>query len=192
MQERSRLKETGGFFFSSGCHQSWDRHGASAFYAGAFANSNRKYSAGVGRTQVFDAISEYDEKIGDFGDKFGLKVDPSAKIWQFSVGEQQRVEFLKMLYRGVSVLIMDEPTAVLAPQEIEGLFVTLRAMVAEGKSIIFISHKLQEVTAISDRLTVLRRGVSTASGLSSTGVTRQELARLMVGTGSDLHIEKEP
>ena len=95
-------------------------------------------------------LSEYDQKVAEVGEQFGLKVDPRAKIWQLSVGEQQRVELLKMLYRGVKVLIMDEPTAVLAPQEIEGLFAILRSMVAQGKSVIFISHKLQEVTAISD------------------------------------------
>ena len=89
-------------------------------------------------------------------EQYGLKVDPKAKIWQLSVGEQQRVEILKMLYRGAKVLIMDEPTAVLTPQEIDELFVTLRAMVASGHSIVFISHKLDEVLAIADRVTVLR------------------------------------
>src|SRR5512139_563239 len=126
-------------------------------------------------------LKEYDRVIGDLGNRFGLKVDPSAKIWQLSVGEQQRVELLKMLYRGVEVLIMDEPTAVLAPSEIEGLFVTLRSMIADGKSIIFISHKLQEVTAIADRITVLRKGKVTAAGLPIGEMTRQDLARLMVG-----------
>ena len=87
------------------------------------------------------------------------------------MGEQQRVEILKMLYRGAAVLIMDEPTAVLAPQEIDGLFDTLRSMIADGKSVIFISHKLQEVTAIADRVTVLRRGVATASAVPSKGVS---------------------
>ena len=95
-----------------------------------------------------------------------LKVDPRAKIWQLSVGEQQRVELLKMLYRGAQVLIMDEPTAVLAPTEIDGLFNTLRAMIDEGKSVIFISHKLQEVMAISDRVTVLQKGKVTAAGVT--------------------------
>jgi simple sugar transport system ATP-binding protein len=103
-------------------------------------------------------LKKYDQRIEEYGERFGLKVDPSAKVWQLSVGEQQRVEILKMLYRGVEVLIMDEPTAVLAPVEIDGLFTTLRAMVAEGKSVIFISHKLHEVSAIADRITVLRKG----------------------------------
>ena len=126
-------------------------------------------------------LSEYDRAIGELGERFGLKVDPRAKIWQLSVGEQQRVEILKMLYRGAEVLIMDEPTAVLAPQEIEGLIQTLRSMVAEGKSVIFISHKLQEVMEIADRVTVLRKGRVTAAGLPIEQISRQELARLMVG-----------
>ena len=136
-------------------------------------------------------LNEYHPKIEELGVRFGFKVDPRAKIWQLSVGEQQRVELLKMLYRGARVLIMDEPTAVLAPTEIEGLFNTLRAMVAEGKSVIFISHKLQEVMEISDRVTVLRRGKVTAAGVDTNSTTRQELARLMVGREVLFHIEKK-
>ena len=147
---------------------------------------------GLDEPRFLMRLSEYDKKVADLGDKFGLKVDPRAKIWQLSVGEQQRVELLKMLYRGANVLIMDEPTAVLAPQEIEGLFQTLRSMVAQGKSVIFISHKLQEVTAIADRVTVLRRGRVTASGVSTKGVTRQELARLMVGREVVFFVDKKP
>src|SRR5512138_758525 len=137
-------------------------------------------------------LNEYDKKVANLGDRFGLRVDPRAKIWQLSVGEQQRVELLKMLYRGANVLIMDEPTAVLAPTEIEGLFQTLHSMIQQGKSVIFISHKLQEVTAIADRVTVLRRGRVTASGVSTKGVTRQELARLMVGREVVFFIDKKP
>jgi general nucleoside transport system ATP-binding protein len=147
---------------------------------------------GLGEPRFLMRLNEYDKKVSDLGDKFGLKVDPRAKIWQLSVGEQQRVELLKMLYRGANVLIMDEPTAVLAPQEIEGLFQTLRSMIAQGKSVIFISHKLQEVTAIADRVTVLRRGRVTASGVSTKGVTRQELARLMVGREVVFFVDKKP
>jgi general nucleoside transport system ATP-binding protein len=147
---------------------------------------------GLGEPRFLMRLTEYDKKVADLGDKFGLKVDPRAKIWQLSVGEQQRVELLKMLYRGANVLIMDEPTAVLAPQEIEGLFQTLRSMIAQGKSVIFISHKLQEVTAIADRVTVLRRGRVTASGVSTKGVTRQELARLMVGREVVFFVDKKP
>jgi ABC-type uncharacterized transport system ATPase subunit len=147
---------------------------------------------GLDEPRFFMRLNEYDKKIADLGDKFGLKVDPRAKIWQLSVGEQQRVELLKMLYRGADVLVMDEPTAVLAPTEIDGLFDTLRAMVAQGKSVIFISHKLQEVTAIADRVSVLRRGVATASGVEAKGVTKQQLASMMVGRDVVLVVDKKP
>ncbi len=135
-------------------------------------------------------LDDFDREIAALGERFALKVDPSAKIWQLSVGEQQRVELLKMLYRGADVLIMDEPTAVLAPQEIDDLFDTLRSMTQDGKSVIFISHKLQEVTAIADRVTVLRRGRVTAEGLDAHNITRQELARQMVGRGVVFDLEK--
>ena len=137
-------------------------------------------------------LQEYDRVVASLGEQFGLHVDPQAKIWQLSVGEQQRVEILKMLYRGADVLIMDEPTAVLAPQEIEELFKTLRSMTENGKSIIFISHKLQEIMEIADRVTVLRRGKVTAQGVEARGITRQELARLMVGREVIFHLEKKP
>jgi ABC-type uncharacterized transport system ATPase subunit len=147
---------------------------------------------GLNEPRFFMRLAEYDSKIAAMGEQYGLKVDPRAKIWQLSVGEQQRVELLKMLYRGANVLIMDEPTAVLAPTEIDGLFDILRSMVSQGKSVIFISHKLQEVTAIADRVSVLRKGVSTASGVPSKGVSRQELARLMVGRDVVFSVEKKP
>jgi general nucleoside transport system ATP-binding protein len=147
---------------------------------------------GLDEPRFFMRLNEYDKKIADLGDRYGLKVDPRAQIWQLSVGEQQRVELLKMLYRGANVLVMDEPTAVLAPQEIEGLFDTLRSMVKQGKSVIFISHKLQEVVAIADRVTVLRRGKVTASGVTAKGVTRKELARLMVGREVVFFVDKKP
>ncbi len=147
---------------------------------------------GLDEPRFFMRLNEYDKKIADLGERYGLKVDPRAKIWQLSVGEQQRVELLKMLYRGADVLVMDEPTAVLAPTEIDGLFETLRAMVAQGKSVIFISHKLQEVTAIADRVSVLRRGVATASGVPAKGVSKQELASMMVGRDVVLFVDKKP
>jgi simple sugar transport system ATP-binding protein len=136
-------------------------------------------------------LNKYHRRVGEFGERFGLKVDPAAKIWQLSVGEQQRVEILKMLYRGVEVLIMDEPTAVLAPVEIDGLFATLRTMISEGKSVIFISHKLHEVSAIADRITVLRKGKVTAAGQDAKGIQRAELAQLMVGREVLFQIEKK-
>jgi simple sugar transport system ATP-binding protein len=147
---------------------------------------------GLDKPRFILNLPEYDKIIGDLGARFGLRVDPRAKIWQISVGEQQRVELLKMLYRGAEVLIMDEPTAVLAPQEIDSLFDTLRSMVKDGKSIIFISHKLQEVTSIADRVTVLSKGKVTAAGIPTAQSTRQELARLMVGREVVFHLDKKP
>jgi ABC-type uncharacterized transport system ATPase subunit len=137
-------------------------------------------------------LREYDRVIAELGERFGLRVDPRAKVWQLSVGEQQRIEILKMLYRGTDILIMDEPTAVLAPQEIDDLFKTLRVMIAEGKSIIFISHKLHEVMAIADRVTVLRKGRVTAAGLDAHQTTRQQLAKQMVGREVIFHLDKKP
>lgn len=147
---------------------------------------------GLDEPRFFMNLSAYDKKILALQEQFGLRVDPTAKIWQLSVGEQQRVEILKTLYRGARILIMDEPTAVLAPQEIDELMVTMRAMVDQGKSIIFISHKLQEVAAVADRITVLRRGKVTAEGLSMEGVTKEELARLMVGRSLVFTVDKKP
>jgi len=120
-------------------------------------------------------------EVARLAEQFGLRVHPKAKVWQLSVGEQQRVEILKLLYRGARILIMDEPTAVLAPQETEELFRTLKAMTADGRSVVFMSHKLNEVVAIADRITVMRRGKVTAAGQSGEGVTKRDLARLMVG-----------
>jgi simple sugar transport system ATP-binding protein len=137
-------------------------------------------------------LNKYEIDIANLSDQFGLKVDPRAKIWQLTVGEQQRVEILKMLYRGANILVMDEPTAVLAPKEIDELFVTLRSMVATGKSIVFISHKLHEITSISNRVTVLRKGKVTSQGVSMEGVTRADLARLMVGRDVVFSIDKKP
>ncbi|MBA3944594.1 MAG: ABC transporter ATP-binding protein [Herpetosiphonaceae bacterium] len=135
-------------------------------------------------------LAQYERKVAELSTRFGLQVDPHAPVWQLSVGEQQRVEILKMLYRGADVLIMDEPTAVLAPHEIESLFGTLRSMAAEGKSIIFISHKLQEVMAISNRVTVLRRGRVTAGDVQTAQTNPAELARLMVGREVLFHRDK--
>lgn len=146
---------------------------------------------GLDEPRFFVNMKKYDQKILDLQDQFGLRVDPTMKIWQLSVGEQQRVEILKMLYRGAEILIMDEPTAVLAPQEIDELMETMRSMTKQGKSIIFISHKLQEVTAVADRLTVLRKGVVTAEGMSIEGLTREKLAQLMVGRDVIFSVQKE-
>jgi ABC-type uncharacterized transport system ATPase subunit len=137
-------------------------------------------------------LAENERVVADLGERYGLKVDPRARVWQLSVGEQQRVEILKMLYRGADVLILDEPTAVLGPQEAEQLFKTLRTMAQAGKSIIFISHKLQEVLSIADRVTVLRRGRVTAADLPAQQTTSAELARLMVGRDVLFLAHREP
>jgi simple sugar transport system ATP-binding protein len=119
-------------------------------------------------------------RVQELSEKYHLAVDPMARIWQLSVGEQQRVEILKVLYRGARVLILDEPTAVLTPIEAEALFRTLRSMVAEGRSIIFISHKLDEVMAVADRITVLRAG-RTVGCVEARSTSTRELASMMVG-----------
>lgn len=125
-----------------------------------------------------------ERRVTELGERYGLSVHPRARIWQLSVGEQQRVEILKALYREARILIMDEPTAVLTPQEAETLFLTLRAMAAEGRTVIFISHKLNEVKAVADRITVLRGGrhVATVAGADATP---RSLAALMVGREID-------
>jgi ABC-type uncharacterized transport system ATPase subunit len=147
---------------------------------------------GLDTPRFFLRLAELDRQILELQARYGLKVDPKAKIWQLSVGEQQRVEILKMLYRGARVLIMDEPTAVLTPQEVEELFVTLRGMVASGHSIVFISHKLDEVLAIAHRITVLQHGRVTAAGLDARSVTKRQLAQLMVGREVVFTVQKPP
>lgn len=137
-------------------------------------------------------LAELDKQVQALQEKYGLRVDPKAKIWQLSVGEQQRVEILKMLYRGARILIMDEPTAVLTPQEIDDLINTLRSMVASGQSVVFISHKLDEVLAIANRITVMRQGKVTAAGLDATSVSKRELAQLMVGREVVFTLQKPP
>ena len=119
-------------------------------------------------------------RITDLSERYGLRVDPNALIWQLSVGERQRVEIIKALYRDVSLLILDEPTAVLTPQEVDDLFAVLRQMVSDGRGLVFISHKIREVLELSDRITVLRAGRKVGTVLPSD-VTRQGLAEMMVG-----------
>jgi general nucleoside transport system ATP-binding protein len=136
---------------------------------------------GLEQPRFFLDLKKIEEQVEALGRQYGLSVNPRSRIWELSVGEQQRVEVLKMLFRGARVLIMDEPTAVLTPQEVEKLFATLRDMTRQGHTIVFISHKLDEVVAIADRVTVLRRGKVTAAGVSARGVTKAQLANLMVG-----------
>jgi simple sugar transport system ATP-binding protein len=121
---------------------------------------------------------------------FDLRIDPAAAVDELSVGEQQRVEILKLLHRDADVLILDEPTAVLTPGEIEGFFATLKAIVRQGKSVVFITHKLEEVMEIANRITVLRRGRVVAHLTPEEVSSRRELARLMVGREVVLHVDK--
>jgi ABC-type uncharacterized transport system ATPase subunit len=125
-----------------------------------------------------------ERRVADLGERYGLLVEPRARIWQLSVGEQQRVEILKALYREARILILDEPTAVLTPQEAGTLFGTLRSMAAEGRTVVFISHKLNEVKAVADRITVLRAGRKVGT-VAAADVTRRALAALMVGREID-------
>jgi simple sugar transport system ATP-binding protein len=120
------------------------------------------------------------ERVVELSERYGLYVDPNAVMWQLAVGQRQRVEIIKALYRDVRLLILDEPTAVLTPQEVDQLFVTLRQLTADGRGLIFISHKLREVLALSDRITVLRQGRVTGR-LGAEGATRERLAEMMVG-----------
>lgn len=132
-----------------------------------------------------------EREVERIGAQFGLPVDPRAYIWQLSVGEQQRVEIIKLLYRGAQILILDEPTAVLTPQETAALFRTLREMTAAGKTIVLISHKLDEVLSIADRITVLRQGRHVAT-VDAQGMTKAQLAGLMVGREVLFQLDKPP
>jgi len=130
-----------------------------------------------------------ERRIVELGERYGLKVDPKAYIWQLSAGEQQRVEIIKALVRGADILILDEPTSVLTPQEAEELFKILRRMVEEGHSVIFITHKLDEVMAVADRVTVMRRGKVVAT-LPTAGVDKPTLAKMMVGREVVFRLQK--
>lgn len=130
-------------------------------------------------------------KIRDLSVKYGLEVNPDATIEDLSVGIQQRVEIIKLLYRDAHILILDEPTAVLTPQEVEDLFVVLRNLQAQGNSIIFITHKLKEVLELADRITVLRLGKVVGSA-DPKNTNTAELARMMVGRSVILSVDKEP
>lgn len=125
-------------------------------------------------------LDRVSKRIMELADIYGLKMDPSAYIWQLSVGQQQRVEIIKALYRGAALLILDEPTAVLTPQEVDELFVIMNQMVKDGHALIFISHKLHEVVEISHRVTVLRDGHKIGTRPTSE-ITKQTLANWMVG-----------
>jgi len=131
------------------------------------------------------------ERVRALSTRYGLAVDPDAIIEEIGVGQQQRVEILKALYREARILILDEPTAVLTPQEVDELFAVLRTLVAEGTSIILITHKLHEVLEVADRITVLRRGKKGAT-IDREGASERSLAELMVGRGGLLDVERGP
>src|SRR5215204_6507964 len=135
---------------------------------------------GEQRSGVDLQTGRVERELATLSEQYGLDVNPRAKIWQLSVGEQQRVEILRLLYLGARILVFDEPTAVLTPQEARSLLQTLRGMAGQGFSVVFISHKLDEVLEVADRISILRRGqiVSTST---PTETNRRTLARLMVG-----------
>ena len=131
------------------------------------------------------------KKVEELSERYGLKVDLDAKVEDISVGMQQRVEILKMLYRDNEILIFDEPTAVLTPQEIDELMNTMREFAKEGKSILFISHKLNEIMAVADRCTVLRKGKCIGT-VNTADTNKQELSNMMVGRPVQLEVTKTP
>ncbi len=138
---------------------------------------------------VFIDRNEARRRIVALGRQFGFEIDPDAKIENLSVGWQQRVEILKALYRKARILVLDEPTAVLTPQETEEIFAVLRRLAAEGHSIIFISHKLYEVLEIADRITVIRRGKVVGQRVPSE-TDEEDLAELMVGRNVQLTVDR--
>ena len=138
-------------------------------------------------------LLDYDaarKRVRELSERYGLAVDPDARIDRITVGQQQRVEILKALYRGAEILILDEPTAVLTPQEAQELFEIIRSLKSQGKSIIFITHKLNEVLEIADRITTLRRGV-VVDTIPAAGATEESLARMMVGREVLLRVDKQ-
>ena len=132
---------------------------------------------------------EASKRIKELGDRFGFEIDPDEKVGRLSVGWQQRVEILKALFRNAQILVLDEPTAVLTPQETKEIFAVLRRLASEGHSIIFISHKLYEVLEIADRITVIRRGRVVGSRIPSE-TNEEDLAHLMVGRDVDLVVDR--
>ncbi|MEA2058289.1 MAG: ABC transporter ATP-binding protein [Actinomycetota bacterium] len=153
------------------------------------ANLTVAENLALGNSDVSLRLSqgELEDEARELGERYDFPVDPAARIWQLSVGQQQRVEILKLLYRNAKILILDEPTAVLTPQEGDALFRTMRLMVDEGRSVIFVSHKLHEVKQVSDRVTVLREG-RVVGGAETADAEPRDLARMMVGRDLELPI----
>lgn len=148
-----------------------------------FAKIGRKMESGLYKKKEVAA------QVKEIADKYGFEIDPNKKIYNMSVSEKQTVEIVKVLYRGASVLILDEPTAVLTPQETEKLFAVLRKMKEDGKSIIIITHKLNEVLAVSDRVAILRKGESVGE-IATKDADENKLTELMVGKKVALNIER--
>lgn len=134
-------------------------------------------------------LSDARKRVVELSEKYGLFVDPDALIEDITVGMQQRVEILKMLFRENEVLIFDEPTAVLTPQEIQELMKIMKNLTAEGKSILFITHKLDEIKQVADRCTVLRKGKYIGT-VSVADTTKEELSEMMVGRKINFTVEK--
>ncbi len=143
---------------------------------------------GVNEGKHFN-IKDVNTRVREIAERYGFDIDPKKKIYNMSVSEKQTVEIIKVLYRGADILILDEPTAVLTPQEIEKLFAILRKMREDGKSIIIITHKLNEVLAISDRVSILRKGEYIGT-VETKKTTQKELTEMMVGQKIDLKIER--
>ncbi|MCY4163879.1 MAG: ABC transporter ATP-binding protein [bacterium] len=140
---------------------------------------------GLGKQLSLTNLKPIRQRIEEVSEEFGLRVNPDAYIWQMAVGERQRAEILKALYRNVRLLVLDEPTAVLTPPEVTDLFVTLKQLTADGRGLVFISHKLNEVMEISDEITVLRDG-KVSGHTRPAECTRESLATLMVGRPVEL------
>ena len=140
---------------------------------------------GLGRPFSRSDMRPVKQHLAEVSERYGLQIDPDAYIWQLSVGERQRAEILKALYRDARILVLDEPTAVLTPQEVEDLFVTLRQLTEDGRGLVFISHKLHEVMELSDEITVLRNG-AVAGRTSPAEASREQLAQMMVGRPVEL------
>lgn len=140
---------------------------------------------GLGGRRGLSDMGPVKDKLADVSERYGLHVDPDAYIWQLAVGERQRAEILKALYRDAQVLVLDEPTAVLTPPEVDDLFATLRQLTDDGRGLVFISHKLHEVMALSDEITVLRNG-KVSGHTRPSEASRESLAEMMVGRPVEL------
>jgi simple sugar transport system ATP-binding protein len=141
---------------------------------------------GLGGRRGLSDMKPVKARLAEVSERYGLHVDPDAQVWQLAVGERQRAEILKALYRDAQLLVLDEPTAVLTPQEVDDLFVTLRQLTDDGRGLVFISHKLHEVMELSDEITVLRNGCVSGHTRPSEA-TRESLAQMMVGRPVELH-----